>query len=506
MEGYIVLSILASIIMVLACINYMNIAVASAAYRLKEIGIRKVMGGVRKQLIYQFLSENAIVCLIAILLGILWTQIFFLPGFRSLIPNPLFIDFSDIRLWTYLAILFSVAVIGGAGYPALYISGFQPTAILRDKVRFGGKSMFRKVLLGMQYFFSFIAVIATIVLLQNDKYQRDLNWGYDKDDVIVVKVKGASAYDKLSKEIQRLTNVKNVAGSLDRIGSSTSEVTFEIDERRYTSEQLYIGWNLIETLGIKLVDGRSFDEDLESDRSQSVVVNQSFVKMMGWDDPLERSISIAEENFYVIGVVQDFHYRPFWAEIGSLILRVSPEEHFQYLSAQVPHRQLVATGSDIESIWRNIFPDDPYDFYYQDSIFDQAFQEYDMVTGVISTAGFIAIFLAMIGLFGLSALRIKSKLKEISIRKVLGGSWMELSVTLNREFVTLAIIASLIGIPASYFATTALLSTVTKFPMTISWLPFVITTFMLLLLSLVTVGGHVFKAITTNPSEALRTE
>ena len=505
-EGFIVLSILATIIMSLACINYMNIAVASAAYRLKEIGIRKVMGGARKQLIFQFLVENVIICSTALVLGLVWTQLFFLPGFQALVPNPLALNLSDYRLWTFLGAVLLVTVIGGAGYPALYISGFQPVSILKDKIRFGGKSLFRRVLLGFQYLFSFVAIIAAIVLIQNNNYQRTLDWGYDKDAVIGVKINGGVAYERLKPEIENLPGILQVAGTSNRIGSGNEEVTFDYMESPYTTDQLRVGWDYLETLGLHFTAGRTFDRQRASDADQSIIVNQTLVDEMSWEEPIGKILTLGNTDFNVVGVVQDFHYRPFWVEIEPLVIRLSSQDDYKYLTARVQPDRMLEVGELMEASWYRVFPNDPYDFFYQDSVFDNAFREFDMVTAIITTAGSIAILLALIGLFGLSSLRIKAKLKEISIRKVLGGDWKHLSLVLNKEFALLLFAASALAVPLSFFAVRALLETVTKYPMPMTPWPFMIALTMLITLSIAAVGGHVYRAVLTNPSDILRTE
>ena len=434
----------------------------------------------------------------------MWTEVLFLPGFNILLPNPLVLEFNDVNLWIFILVILVITTLGGAGYPSLYISRFQPTSILRDKVRFGSKNTFRRLLLGFQYFFSFITIICAIIFIQNDKFQKSIEWGYGKDEVITVNVKGTSNFEKLKNEIIQIPEVISVAGSENQIGRSQIEISIEIDKIVQKINQLSIGWDYIETMGLELSQGRDFDNKLKTDGIRSVIVNKKFTDKMGWNDPLGKLIKIKSQNYYVIGELKDFHYQSFETEIDPLVIRITDPVRFQYLSVKINFGSLLSVATEMEGKWKELFPDDPYTFFYQDSVFDRDFQQYNLVTGVLTTAGIIAIFLATIGLYGLSSMSIKSRLKEISIRKVLGGDWVNLGYILNKEFIYLLTLSSILAAPFGYYAVLALLDTITKFSMPITITPFLLTGVLLLILSVLAVGGHVFKVIRSNPTDALR--
>lgn len=506
--AFVTLSILAVLMLTMACINYMNIAMASASYRLKEIGVRKVMGSNRKQLVIQFFTENSIVCFIALLLGILWAEAFFLPGLNAMANKEMFfIEYSNNpNLYMFFGGVLVLTIIGGAGYPSFYISKFQPVSILKDKVRFGGKNLFRKALLGFQYFFAFVTIACAVILMQNNTYQTTIDWGYDEEQIITVKVNGKSNFEKLKNKIEDNPSITKISGANNHVGQSIWERTIEINKKKYVVDELNVGEQYLETMGIKVVKGRSFNDYRTSDQNQSVIVNNLFVKKMGWDNPLDKTFQIDKKNYHVIGEVKNFHYRDFGKKIGPLMIRTTKSDNFKYLCARVNNESLIEAGATIEAAWKKLFPNDPYNYFYQDTVFDRFYQGYSEVTTIITTAGMIAIFLAVIGLFGLSSLSIKSKFKEISIRKVLGGDWSHLAYILNKEFIVLLAISSLIAAPVSYFAVELLLSTLLLYTMPMTILPFVFTGFLLLMLSLIAVGGHVYRAVYSNPSESLRVE
>lgn len=505
--AFITLSILTILLMVLACINYMNIAIASASYRLKEIGIRKVMGSDRKAIILQFLSENLLVCLMALGLGILWTESIFLPGFRSIATIPMANHYlSNQNLWLFLTAILLVSVAGGSGYPAFYISRYQPVTILKGSLKFGGNNKFRKLLLAMQYFFSFITIMAAIVLLLNDRYQYGINWGYGKENVVVIKVQGKDNFQKLANTITEESEVLSVAGSQHHLGRTIGDVFYNIGDKKYSAKRLEVGPDYLTTLKVPLLEGRYFDKNIRSDRDRSILINEKLKTTMGWDEALGQTVEIDQKNYEVIGVVDDFHYLPFYARIRPVVISMAHGENYQYLSARIASDDPKATAESLKSSWYTLFPNDPYNHYYQDAVFDNSFRDLDMVSRILSTIAFAAIFLAAIGLFGLAAIHMRSKIKEVSIRKVLGSNIIELGVLLNREFIILVLLASLLAIPVSYYAVDALLATLTRYPMPETYWPYLVTCLLLLVMSLLAVSSHVYKAVRTNPAEILRNE
>jgi len=321
-----------------------------------------------------------------------------------------------------------------------------------------------------------------------------------------VNVNGGSSYEVLKNAVERIASVNHVTGSEDHIGVSNSHVSVEIENTLHPSDQLSVGWDYLTTLGLQVLNGRDFDERRQTDATQAIIVNRSFSQYMGWKEPVGHEIKINDGRFYVIGEVKDFHYESFENKISPLVIRITEPQNYRFLSASIGSGDIKQLGAQIETEWKKLFPDEPCDYFYQASVFDNDFQQYDLVTGVLSTAGFIAIFLAVIGLYGLSSLSIKSRLKEIGIRKVLGGSLTHLGYILTREIVLLLSISSLVAAPISYFAVMALLDTITKYVMPMTFLPFLVTGILLLIMSIAAVASQVIRAYSTNPSNTLRME
>lgn len=504
--AFVTLSTLSILLMALACINYMNIAIASAGYRLKEIGIRKVIGGSRRSLIFQFLAENVIICLLALILAVAFTEYVTLPAFNSIGVLQFENDyFGNPMLLSFIIGVLIISILGGAGYPALYISKFQPHTILKGKLKFGGNNRFRKALLAMQYFFSFMTIIVAVVLLQNDNYQYTIDWGYDKENVVAIGVKGEANFEKLAARVDGLPMVRELAGSRDLVGRELSEIEFNIGEDEFNADHIRLGHGYLETLKLAPIEGRLFDQSRVSDE-KTVVINELMKSSMGWETIDNKYIEVGDERHTVIGVIDDFHYRPFYAEIEPLVISMSNPNDYRYLIARVSDSDMGNISAELKASWLSLFPNDPFILHYQDGVFDNAFLDLQIVSRLISSISLAAVLLTAIGLFGLAAIHMRSKLKEISIRKVLGSSMAALGFSLNKEFIYLLLGASIVGIPMSYLAVVALLETLTHYPKPMTIWPFVLTTTILILMSVIAMGGHIYKVLHINPAENLRNE
>ncbi len=504
LEAYIVLIALAVLTMVLSCINYINIAIASASMRLKEIAVRKSIGGIRSQLIAQFFAENLIVCLVSIIAGVMWVELLFLPGFKSLISNPLTIDYLNPNLWMFFLVLVVLLSIGGGAYPAFFITKFETTAIFRNSSLRAGKGLFRKVLLTIQYFFSFVTISSAIVLFQNDSFHRKLGWGYDQHDKVVVHLAGSN-YEQLKNKLSSLPIVEKIAGSTNQVGASSEELAIKINGETRSFDHLRVGADYLPTLGIRTSLGRDFNEGT-SEVTSAILVNERFVQEMDWERPIGKSIEVKNQNYYVTGVVSNFHFKPFSEEIEPLIISVAEPKDFRYLTlnlSQSPERSDIAL---MENIWKELNPDDPFEYSYQEDVFQSSFLQYNILAKVLATAGLIAILLAIFGLFGLSAIRVRSRLKEVSIRKVLGGDEKHLFYILNKEYISLLLFSIVLALPAAHLAMTTLLGIATKYPIPITYIPFILTGLLVVGLSILAVGFHIAKAIKSNPAITLRTE
>ncbi len=495
-------------ILMLACFNYMNIAIVSASRRLKEIGIRKVVGGNRRQLIYQFITENIFLCLGALILGVLVADNFLVPGFNSLwgVFNLELIYADNAPLWLFFLALLIVTGVGAGAYPAFYISKFQPVGIFRDKLRFNGKNRLTRILLTLQFILSFNAIVMSVVFWQNGENQKTRDWGYQQAQVLVLPLEKASDFVPLKNEIESLAGVENLAGADNHIARSSGQAVVNIAGEPFEIAKFDVGFNYLETLGIRLVNGRFFDELRQSDSDAAVVINQTFAREMAWDDALDRKITYNNRQYRVIGVVEDFHYNSFMQKVEPLILRVVPEGQFNYLVVKLEGGNINTTAAAINDIWKKQLPDTPYSGFFQDDVFERYFQAMDGISQSASFNAALALLITCMGIFGLVSLTIARRRKEISIRKVLGAGTMHIANLINRSFVVLMIIAAIISLPINYFAATLFLDALFEYHIAVDGLPFIIAFLLILFTALLTIGAQIYKAVVANPVHALRSE
>lgn len=503
--GRIVLSVMALIIIVLASLNYINIAVSSASKRLKEIGVRKVVGANRSSVILQFLMENVLLTAFALIVGFVLAATLFVPGFDSLFPTGMQFNFFNARLWIFLLLLLLFLSFVSGIYPALVVSKFKPVSIFKGKLKLTGKSTFTKIFLTLQFALSLLAIVAGIVFVQNAKYQKNMDWGYDQEQRITVNVPNFQAYDQLRNELTQNPNILSVVGSSHQIGRSSSINVVEFPDQKLEVRRLDVGEEYPEAMGIRLKDGRYLDEHLQADK-QAVLVNETFVKKMGWDNALGQQFRFDSLQYTIVGVVEDFHYYNFWNEIDPVMMRLVPEEEYRYLTLETRPGKAAQTFEFVEQTWKKLFPNEAYRSYFQ----DESFQDYfNNITGhgkLFTFLAILTIMLSCMGLFGLVSLNVTARMKEFSIRKVLGAGLGEMVKQVNRQFAGVLIIATLLGAPASYFAIKNLLDIVYQYHMPMNTVSVILASAILILVALLTVSSLLRRVLIANPVDGLRDE
>ncbi len=509
LSDIILLASLGLILLALACFNYMNIAIAAAARRLKEIGIRKAAGGSRSQLIGQFLCENVVLCLLALLLGLLLAHTVFFPGFLRIIGETEFslTDFFDNpRLWIFFLSVLLVTGLGAGAYPAFYISRFQTVAILRGKQKLAGNTPFIRTILTLQVGLSFILVLFGVVVTLDGAYQRSIDWGYNQEQTLVVPLDEPAQYARLKDELSRHPNVVQVAGSVHHIGRGTAQAMIEVATKNYTVARLDVGPDYVETLRLRLRDGRSFDPNLPTDREAAVLVNETLVRHLGWQEAVGQQIRYGEIVYTVIGVVEDFHYAAFSTAIEPTLLRLAAEDAFAYLAARVQPGTALQTADDLQAVWKTVAPGTPYNGFFQDDVFDSFWQGRAKSQQIFSSIAFVALLLTCMGLFGLVSLNITRRMKELSIRKVLGASLWHIVHQISRELILVLLVAMAFAVPASYLLLKALYDAAGGYHVPLGPPPVDVTFVGVVFTALLTVATHVYRAATANPVVALRDE
>ncbi len=505
MEGLISLAVIAAFLLILASLNYVNVSIATVATRLKEIGIRKVIGGQKREIIHQFLTENLVMCSLAMLLGCLISYLFFLPGFNNLFPTNVLFEFSsgNVMFLFFAGLLLFIGLLSGA-YPAFYIASFRPIQILQGREKFGQKSLLSRILLTLQFIFAFITIVGSFVFIDNSIYVKNKSWGYKHDNLIAVHTKDKDKYLALRDHLSTSQNITSMAGAGSHIGKSNARITFTHNEKRMEAIDFRVGYNYLETMNIRLKEGRLFDKTIQSDEVESVIINEKFAKTLDWANPVGQFFELDSVKRYVIGVVEDFHYEGFYSVLGPVVFRIAQEDDFNFLAIQVSADHLNEVQEQAKSIWANIAPDDTYEGFVQDDVFADFNRNNSANIQILVFISTITVTLASLGLFGLVSFNTTRRMKEYSIRKVMGSNVAQIFKLMNRDYIFILTTAFVIGAPAGFMLVNPLIQLAYPEPQGASPLPFMIAVLIMALAVSVTVASQLFRIAQKNPSEVLR--
>ena len=509
-QALIMLFVIGLFLLLQACFNYVNIALASGSSRLKEIGVRKVVGCQRIQLVIQFLGENLLMCFLALIGGLALTEFIFIPGLMEITGSPdkmtLFDFFTSLHLWMFFVLIMLLTGIGAGAYPALTISKLQPVSIMKGKPKLSGKKRFTSFLLAFQFGIAFLILCLLVAFLQNNRYQQRRDWGYNQEHVINIRLEKGNQFEILKNAVDLNPIVIQTAGTGSLVGRSESQAVVEVEAIKHEVIRLDVGFNYLEILGIRLKEGRFFDPALSTDRDSALVVNERFVQEMGWDHAIDKPVRYENRSCTVIGVVEDFHYDFFFEEIQPALIRLVPEEDFNYLATRVEAGTGTQSVAALKGIWQKLFPDRVFDVVFQDSVFEQAYRNNVTITKIFLATAVITLIISCMGLFGLVSLMVSKRTKELSIHKVLGASVIQIANLITKRFVLLLTASILIALPGGYFFLKALLDNIYKYHMPLTALPFVLAALIVLLTAFLTIVAQVYKAAVRDPIDAIRYE
>ncbi|UFH54385.1 ABC transporter permease [Spirosoma sp. KNUC1025] len=507
--GLLVLGVLAGLVLLMACFNFMNYTIATSTSRFKEIGVRKVLGSTRKQLIQQFIGENLLSGFLALVLAIVLAETLFLPAFSQLI------DFYQLRfnlIDNWKLVLFLLVLMIGIGlisglYPSLYISSFSPINVLKGKQRIAGNNGFVRTLLVVQFGLSMFTVAAAIVTTQNAQFIRHMDVGYNQNQLVVLRTDSEKSFNYLRDVASRLPDVVQVAGSQDQIGRAGDQtITLETSSVKSTADVFRVGSDYVSALGLRLTQGRNFLPDSPVDADQSVLVNESLVKTMGWQSAVGKRIRLDNKSYQVAGVVHDFNYQFFFVKIAPCILKLNRSSENRVLTLKVNTADLATLSNRLKTEWYKVMPDVPFELSQQEDVYSASYDESRRVKDVFTYVAILTLIISIMGLFALVSLSIAKKTKEIGIRKVLGASAFSVANLLNREFLILISVAGIIFLPLAFVAMKALFDNVYVYHIPVTAGSFVGALLLILLLALITIGSQVYKVAISNPVKALQTE
>lgn len=512
-----IFSAVAAFMILIACINYMNLATARSAGRAKEVGLRKVMGSGRRQLIAQFITESVVVTLIALALSLAVIYLA-LPGFNTLANKQL--PFSYILQPTvFMSLLGIVVVTGilGGSYPAFYLSGFSPVSVLKGKLASkGGSALFRKALVITQFGLSIFMLISTLVVYDQLQYLREKDLGFDKENVLRFNVAGQvqqSQMDGLVQELKKIPSVMSVGRANSSPGQGIGKGVFQVEDAEGKmvdrGVDLYSAdYDYIETLGMKVVEGRNFSRDNAADTTFAVLVNESMVNRMGWKEPLGKKFQIGDgQNFNrnVIGVIKDYNQNSLYDVIEPLMIVLDPNPGNIFV--RLAPGDLNASVASLEKEWKRHFPNQPFEFAFLDADLDSQYQADKKRSQIFTAFSGLTLVIACLGLLGLAAYTTEQRTKEIGIRKVIGASVKGLVMLVSKEFFILVTAGMILAFPAAWFFTDRWLENFAyRIQLTDEWVTFVTSAVLALVITMLTVGYHVIRAAIANPVNALRDE
>jgi len=516
-----IFSIIALFILLIACINYMNLSTARSALRAREIGIRKVIGARKKELIFQFLSESVLVSWAAIIISFILLY-FSLPWLNIISKQELSV--SVLFRWQIMVPIFltpfMVGILSGL-YPALFMSSFQPVKTLKGLFKVGnGNISFRKFLVVAQFSISIILIITTIIVFQQLRFMERTSLGYDKEHIITIPYNNFlnTTYEAFRNDLIQNSDIREVARSsriptgrlLDAMGAS---VSIGDSLRPVTANIKYLAsdYDFIPAYGVHIVAGRNFSRAFGRDTS-NFILNESAVAAIGWKSPQEEIGKDFKYGFLkgkVIGVMRDFHFESLRQKIVPLVLinpaTTADQSFFNSLSLKVSGHNITGTLAYVEKTWRKYLPELPYQYTFLDENFANLYESEQRQGTLFTVFACIAIFIACLGLFGLSAFAIIQRLKEIGVRRVLGARVDNIVTLLSKDFLRLVLIAAIIAFPVAWYVMSHWLQDF-AYRTDIHWWVFVIAAILASVVAMGTVSYHAIKAAIANPVKSLRSE
>ncbi|MFZ0391239.1 MAG: ABC transporter permease [Calditrichia bacterium] len=508
-------SVIAIFILVIACINFMNLATARSARRSREVGIRKVLGSTRRQLILQFLGESLLVSFLALALALVLVEVLF-PYFESLVQGRLINTFyTDTGfLLQMLGITLLVGVVAGS-YPAFFLSSFQPAQTLKATFSSGKRgALLRKSLVVFQFTIAIALIVCTGIVMDQMDYIRNKDLGFNKEQVVYIPLRSSNSRQKidlLKNELSRNANIVSVSATAGLSGASGSQGDMHVAGGDEDTEMMvrfsYVDYDYIKTMQMNILQGRDFSKEFAADTTTSVIINETAVREFGWENPIGKQFVSRTEggpDYEVVGVVNDFNFYSLRQKIEPLIMWVNPQR-VNYLVARIKPGEVRETIRFIEDTWKKQLPAEPVEVAFLDEHLDQIYQN-DRNTGrLFASFSFLAIFIGCLGLFGLVSFTVEQKTKEIGIRKVLGASVGGIVLMLSKEFIKWIAVASLIAFGVAYWAMQDWLSNFV-YRTGIHPLTFIIGALLVLFIAIATISWQAVRAATANPVDALRYE
>ncbi|NER13022.1 FtsX-like permease family protein [Leptobacterium flavescens] len=502
-------SVIAILILLIACINFINLSTAQASKRIKEVGVKKAMGIKRRSLGFQFLGESIMTSFLALLTALLFVVIF-LPQFNQIVGKELQLDLQWPHIVFLLAVSLLVGLVSGS-YPALYLSGFKPVSLLKGKFTTRASELWiRQGLVIFQFGVSVVLIVSVIVIYQQIEYIQTKNLGYEKDNIIYLRREGKMA-EKLETSLNEIKNIPGVTGATSYAHNLTGDhgTTIGLDawegkdpEDNIAFSYINAYYDFIEVLGMELKEGRSFSRDFSTDEDK-IILNETAVAQMGLKNPVGQIVELWGRNREIVGVVGDFHFESLYEEVKPCFYKLSDSGNHIMIKIEAGREE--STLNSLKAFYSEYNPGFPFDFEFLDKDYQHLYQSEQRVSVLSKYFAGMAIIISCLGLFGLVAFTAERRQKEIGIRKALGQSSSQITMLLSGEFAKLVGISILVGIPVAYLLS---INWLTSFAYKIDlrlWY-FILAGIGALVVALLTVSSQAIRAAFKNPVEALREE
>lgn len=509
--------VIAFIVLVIACINFMNLSTARSAERAKEVGIRKSVGAHRWQLSMQFLSESVLLSLIALIFAIGLVKLF-LPYVNSLSDRKL--EFPLVNNgWPLLAVIIGTIVMGilAGLYPAVYLSAFKPVKVLKSSVQTGrNKSLLRNILVVGQFSSAIFLMIATIFAVKQLRFMQAKNPGFNRDQVVNIPLDGITSrkFDLVKQELVNNSLIAGVTGAQDVLGShlDQSGIQFKGDgpKRDLTSTRLIVDHDFLNLYKISLVAGRNFSSDASAN-GKEYIINEALARELLKDESKKPISSLLGKQFgfdslgTIVGIAKDFNFNSLHYKIETMFLFNQKDWGFSNMSVKISGGKVSNALPLIRSVWQKNFPDHPFEYEFLDEHFAQVYRSDTQVSSMVGILAGLSIIISCLGLFGLASYSAERRVKEVGIRKVLGASVQNIVSMLSKDFLKYVLIAAIIALPLSWFCIHKWLQDY-AYRINIAWWIFLVTVSIAMLIAFITISFQAFRAAVRNPVICLRTE
>ncbi|MGD9345944.1 MAG: ABC transporter permease [Candidatus Aminicenantes bacterium] len=507
-----IFSVVAIMVLFIACFNFINLSTARSIKRAKEVGLRKMFGAHRHHLIRQFLSESSLLALLGTVIGIALIALS-LPAFNQLSGKEFNLDYllSAPAMIALLVVIIATGFIAGS-FPAFVLSSFQPVKTLRGRLGTARQSgTFRKILVVFQFSISIFMILGFIVILQQLDYIKNKDLGFDRDFLVVIRG-GGRTNDALRDNISKIPNVISVSLPANIPGEFAGDLSYYLpgkDPNSSVRASVFdVDYDFIKTFGMEILWGRDFSREFSTDAADAVILNETFARQLGLGPDIvgKQIIDVSNPKFQptVIGVVKDFHHQSMKLRINPMMLRMQPEG-FAWIAARIAPHNIPATLERIKTVWKDQFPDREFNHYFVDDNYRQRYPEEDKMQDVYLVFGFLAIFVACLGLYGLASFATEQRAKEIGIRKVLGATVPNITYNLSKDFLILVLLANIIAWPLGFYMMDNWLDSF-AYRIGIEWWVFVASGLLAQFIAVLTVSQQALKSALSNPAETLKYE